>query len=262
MIIDFHTHIYPDRIADKAVLSIGSFYGTQMCQRGTLDDLIRTMDEAGVEKSVICSAAVDGEHVRKVNDFILAAAHAFPDRLIGYGTLHPNMKDAYAEAEYILSSGLRGVKFHPDMQHFSLCEDRTEPLYAACEGKLPLLIHTGDRRYHYSNPEQIPPILSRHPGLTLICAHLGGYSEWDRAEACLINTNVLVDCSSSFFCLSPGEALRLIRLYGADRVLFGSDYPMWNMKKELENLFSLGLTPDETENILHRNAEKLLGLLP
>ena len=262
MIIDFHTHIYPDRIADKAVLSIGSFYGIEMLRKGTLQDLIRTMDEAGVEKSVICSAAVDGGHVRKVNDFILSAVSAFPDRLYGYGTLHPDMEDPFAEVGYLVSSGLKGVKLHPDMQHFSLGEDRADPLYAACEGRLPMLIHTGDRRYGNSNPDLIPPILARHPGLTLICAHLGGFSEWEKAAECLADTNVYVDCSSSFFCLSDGRARELIRIYGADRVLFGSDYPMWNMKDELEILLRLGLAPEEIEKILYKNAEGLLGIRP
>lgn len=260
MIIDFHTHIYPDAIAGKAVDSIGSFYSLPMHMDGTLRGLIRAMDAAGVDKSVVCSAAVAADRVRAINRFIVSAVQACPDRLQGYGTLHPDMDDVDGEIRFILENGLKGIKLHPDMQRFSLSERRTQKLFDACEGVLPMLIHTGDKRFGYSNPSLIPPVLKTHPRLQLICAHLGGYSEWDAVARILADTNVFVDCSSSFYALSRERARELICLFGQDRVLFGSDYPMWNMKDELIILRSLALPSDMMEKILHRNAEKLLGI--
>lgn len=260
MIIDFHAHIYPDRVAEKAVRSIGDFYNIPMRQQGTAEDLIRVMDEAGAALSVVCSAAVDGAHVRKVNDFILSAVRSHPGRLLGFGTLHADMRDPEEEVEYMLKKGLRGVKLHPDMQRFALNDPQCDRLFSACEGRLPMLIHTGDKRFSYSNPTQIPPILEKHPKLTLICAHLGGYSEWDSAADCLKDAPVYVDCSSSFFALTRERAAELICLFGEERVLFGSDFPMWNMKEELQILLSLSLDESMLEKILHKNAERLLGL--
>jgi len=260
-IIDCHTHVYPDKIAARAVESIGQFYGISMCLDGTADTLIRVSRESGVEKCLVCSAAVDGLHVSHINDFLIRTVQEHPDRLLGFGTLHPDMQDVEKELQRILDAGLLGVKLHPDMQQFSLGDEKAEKLYAACEGKCPMLLHTGDKRYHYSNPTLIPPILRKFPKLKLICAHLGGYSEWEDAAKCLAGEeNVYVDCSSSFFGMTRERAKELIDLYGEDRVLFGSDYPMWHVGNEKEILLSLGLSDRALKKIFSENLIRLLGL--
>lgn len=260
LIIDCHTHIYPDKIAQKAADAIGNFYGIPMSMDGSLGTLLSAMDRSGVDKCLVCSAAVDAVHVRPVNDYIISAVKAHPDRLMGFGTLHPDLENPGQELDYMLKNGLLGVKLHPDMQKFALEESRTEKLYAVCEGVCPMLLHTGDKRYHYSNPTQIPPILKKYPRLVLECAHLGGYSEWDDAVRCLIDTNVYVDCSSSFFAMDDEKARELIMAYGEDRVLFGSDYPMWDMQKERARLEGLELPPEMMKKIYAGNILKMLNI--
>lgn len=260
MIIDCHTHIYPDKIALKAAKSIGEFYNVDMCLDGTVKTLLETADRAGVDRCIVCSAAVDAAHVRKVNEFIIETVRQNPGRLMGFGTLHPDLEDPEAELKFMLDGGLLGVKLHPDMQHFALEEKRTDRLYSVCEGVCPMLLHTGDKRYRNSNPSQVPPVLKRHPRLVLECAHLGGYSEWDEAAACLVDTNVYVDCSSSLFALSDERARELICLFGEDRVLFGSDYPMWDMQTEREHLERLGLSDTMMKKIYSENVLKMLGM--
>ena len=132
-------------------------------------------------------------------------------------------------------------------------------IYAVCQDTCPLLLHMGDCRYHYDNPRQVPPILRRFPRLRLICAHMGGYTQWDEARQYLQHENVLVDCSSSYFVLGDRGLLDAIRFFGADRVLFGSDFPMWDPPAELRAVMGLGLKEDELRKILHRNAETLLN---
>lgn len=260
-IIDCHTHVYPDKIAKRAADSIGAFYGIPMALDGTVDTLLAASEEAGVSRCLICSAAVDAQHVSHVNDFLIHTVQAHPDKLLGFGTLHPDMDDPAGELERILSMGLLGVKLHPDMQKFSLSDEKADRLFAVCEEACPMLLHTGDKRYHYSNPALIPPILRKHPHLKLICAHLGGYSEWEDAARCLSGeANVFVDCSSSFFGMSRERARELIDLYGEDRVLFGSDYPMWNAKEEKETLLSLGLSDRALQKIFSENLLKLLRI--
>ena len=259
-IIDCHTHVYPDKIAHRAVESIGEFYGISMHMDGTVKTLLEMSEKAGVEKNLIHSAAVDGLHVHHINDFLIRTVEENKEKLLGFGTLHPDMEDPEKELRRILDAGLKGIKLHPDMQKFSLGEKRAEKLFAICEGVCPMMFHTGDKRYQYSNPSLIPPILKKLPRLKVICAHFGGYSEWDSAAECLSDLpNAYVDTSSSFFALSKERARELIDLYGEDRVLFGSDYPMWNVQEEKETLLSLGLSEKALQKIFSENLLKLIG---
>ena len=254
---DCHTHIYPDKIAAKAVKSIGDFYGIEMDRDGTIDTLIESSRKAGISRCLALAVAVDAGHVKHINDFLIASVNAHRDFLDGFATLHPDMEDPGKEVERILKAGMKGIKLHPDMQRFSLSEQRTDKLFSACEGVCPMLYHTGDKRYHNSNPSLIPPILKKHPRLQLICAHFGGYSEWDEAAQCLADTNVYVDTSSSFFMLSRERVMELIALFGEDRILFGTDFPMWMPQPEIDFLLSLGLSETTLQKIFSGNYLKL-----
>ena len=258
-IMDCHTHIYPDKIAAKAVKSIGDFYDIPMDRDGTVDTLLRQAREVGISRCLALAVSVDARHVEHINDFLIAAVQAHPKELMGFATLHADMENPGREVERVLKAGMKGIKLHPDMQHFSLADEKTDRLFAACEGVCPMMFHTGDRRYHNSNPSLIPPILDRHPRLQLICAHFGGYSEWDEAVQCLRDTNVFVDTSSSFFSLTPERARELIGLYGEDRVLFGTDFPMWDAQPEIDFLMNLGLPDAALRKIFSENLMKLLG---
>lgn len=257
-IIDSHTHVYPDKIAQKAADSIGKFYDINMSLDGSVSTLLNVMEESGVSQSLICSAALTPDRVANINNFIHTTVQAHPDRFMGLMTLHPGMEDPRAEVERCLEMGLKGVKLHPDMQKFALDDDICNKMYAACQGVCPMLLHTGDKRYHYSNPDMVPRILDKFPDLTLICAHMGGYSEWDMAARCLKDTNVYVDCSSTFFAVEKERVLELFDLFGEDRILFGSDYPMWHVGKEIEMLLSLGLSDEALNKIFSGNILKIL----
>ena len=133
---------------------------------------------------------------------------------------------------------------------------------ALCEEfGLPLLLHTGDKRYDYSNPNRLIPVLDRFKRLTGIGAHLGGWSIWKEASAQLKGRdNLWFDCSSTFWWIGPEAAKEIIRDLGTDRVLFGTDYPMWEPKKEVDTFFSMGLTEQENRQILSENAKRVFGL--
>ena len=258
-IIDCHTHIYPDKIAGKVVKIIGDFYDLTMDGDGTVDHLLRQARVAGISRSLALAVAVDAPHVQRVNDFLIAAVRAHPDELWGFATLHPDMEDPGAEVERVLKAGMKGVKLHPDMQHFSLSEARADKLFAACAGVCPMMFHTGDSRYRNSNPTLVPPILKKHPHLTLICAHFGGYGEWDDALRCLLDTGVYVDTSSTSFRNPPERMRQLIDAFGEDRVLFGTDFPMWPAQPEIDLLLSLGLSDTALRKIFSDNILKILS---
>lgn len=261
MIIDIHAHIFPDKIALKATDSIEKFYEiVPMSGDGTVDTLLRLGDEAGVDKFVVHSVATTPAQVESINNFIINTVQAHPDRMIGFASIHPDYENIPAEVERIIAAGLKGIKIHPDFQKFLLDEDKAMPLYEAIEGRLPILVHTGDYRYEYSKPERMARVMDLFPKLDVIGAHFGGWSEWDDAARILADRGIYVDCSSSLYALTPERAGELIKIYGADHVFFGSDYPMWTPGDELKKFNKIALTDEERELILHKNLERLLKL--
>ena len=263
MIIDVHAHIYPDKIAAKAVRSIGEFYQwPNMEMDGTVDGLLAASKEAGIDLSIVHSAAVSPARVKSVNDFIASTVEAHADRLLGFGSMHPDYEDIGKELDRMMAMGLRGVKLHPDTQQFMMDSPASiKMLEAMEERRLPVLIHTGDTRYPFSNPERVARALDHVPNLVAICAHLGGWSMWSNGWKILAGReDVYVDCSSSLYAITPEEAVKVIHRYGAKRVFFGTDHPMWNPVGEVKRFNALPLTEEERELILHKNIEQLLKI--
>lgn len=260
-IIDAHCHIYPDKIAEKAAAATGRFYGIEMSLDGKVSTLQREGAAASIDHFIVQSVATTPAQVASINRFIAASVAESGGKMTGLGTLHPDSDDIQGDVEELLELGLKGVKLHPDIQGFKLDDYRCLKIYELCEGRLPLLLHTGDHRYDFSNPNRLKPILDTYTGLTVIGAHFGGWSMWEQAAEELHQyPNLYVDSSSSLYAISPEIGQKLVRCYGADRVLFGTDYPMWSPKEELERFFAMGLTEEENEKILWRNAARLFSI--
>lgn len=262
-IIDAHCHIYPDKIAEKAAAATCDFYGGL---GSTLDGRVSTLASeaqmAGIEHCIVQSVATTPKQVSSINKFIAATVADNLSGMTGLGTLHPDSEDLASDVEEIISLGLRGVKLHPDIQKFKIDDYRCLKIYELCEKKsLPILMHTGDCRYDYSNPNRLMPILDIYDKLIIIGAHFGGWSVWKEASKKLHNyKNLYVDSSSALYALKPSVAVEIVHLYGEDRVLFGTDYPMWSPKEELERFLALGLSDKQNEKILFHNASSLFGI--
>ena len=257
-IIDSHCHIYPDKIAQKASDATGHFYDLPASLDGKISTLLEHGERAGIEHFVVQSVATTPHQVSSINNFIAQAVAESDGRFTGLGTLHPDSEDMAADFNEIISLGLKGVKLHPDIQRVQLDDPRMHKMYELCEGRLPMLIHTGDNRYDNSNPNRLMPILDKYPNLTVIGAHFGGWSIWEEATQKLYGyKNFLVDCSSSLYAISPEKAKELIFAYGVDRVLFGTDYPLWTPEQEIERFMQIDLTDEQREDILYNNAAKL-----
>lgn len=259
MVIDVHAHIFPEKIARKATDNIGHFYGCSMAADGTVENLLRWGDQYGVDRFVVHSVATKAEQVDSINSFIAEQVRLHPDRLIGFAALHPDSDRISQQVEEAIQMGLTGVKLHPDFQQFHIDDEKAFPIYEAIEGRMPLLVHTGDSRTEYSKPWRLAKMVDRFPKLDVIAAHFGGYSEWENGALSLALKNVYVDTSSSQFILTPHQVRELIDIFGADHVLFGTDYPMWNPQDELEKLQLVPMTGEERELILHGNMERLLA---
>lgn len=254
--IDAHCHIYPEKISKAAVSATERFYEMEAAHLGTYEDVLANGVPAGVDKFIVQSLATTPHQVKRINEFISESVANSGGRLIGLGTMHPNSEDIGADLEHLLELGLHGVKLHADIQNFCVDDERCLAIYELCERRgVPILMHTGDNRYDRSNPNRLYPVLKKFPRLTVVGAHFGGWSIWNEACAAYRGLeNFFVDTSSSFYSLTKDEARTLIREYGADRVMFGTDYPLWRADKEIEFLLSLGLSEDEYSKIFSKSA--------
>lgn len=261
-VINSHCHIYPEKIASKAVEGIKNFYDLNMSLNGRTDDLIKDGSKVGVVHYLVHSVATTPKQVKSINEFISYEVKSHNGLFTGFGTLHPDSDDIEGDFNYLCDLGLKGVKLHPDFQLFALNEKKAFDLgEVIAAGDVPLLIHCGDFRYNYSNPEQLIPFLDNFPDLTVIGAHFAGWSMWEDATRQLSGReNLYVDLSSSLYALSTETANELIHAYGTDKVLWGTDYPMWDSVSEMEYFNRIDLTDEERSMILYENAAKLLKL--
>ena len=258
-VIDAHCHIYPEKIVTRAVAGTDTFYGTVASCVGTVADLLAQDEEAGIDRSIVQSVATTPKQVASINRFIAESVAESGGRLIGLGTLHQDSENQAADVKHIVELGLHGVKLHPDIQDFKVDDSRAERIYELCaEYDLPLLLHTGDKRYDNSNPDRLLPMIRKYREVTFIGAHFGGWSIWEDAWKELAGEpNLWVDCSSTFYWIPVETANEVLRHYGVDRVLFGTDFPMWKPKTELDTFMKLDLTDDERRVILSENAKKV-----
>jgi predicted TIM-barrel fold metal-dependent hydrolase len=260
IIIDAHAHIFPDKIAEKASKGIADFYNMPVVYDGRLDTLLEAGKKEGVSHFVVQSVATIPAQVSSINQFIAEQINQNPGTLTGLGTLHPHSSDIDSDFNEILRLGLKGIKLHPDFQKFNIDDPAALAIYKRAENILPILIHSGDFRYEYSHPYRLKKMMKMFPKLTMIAAHFGGWSEWEEAAECLAGTNVYVDTSSSLYEISPEKAFEMIQLFGADHVLFGTDFPMWNYAEEIKRFNQIDMDESTRSKILCENAIKVFGL--
>ena len=231
-IIDFHTHIYPDAIADKAAQSIRDFYKIDDQKlEGTVSLLLERGREAGICRYIVLPVGLKPDHVASINNFVFHQTQEHPE-LTGFGTVHAAMTDLTEECQRILDMGLRGVKMHPDFQLFPIDDPKLFPAYEILQGRAPVVLHMGDPRYDYSHPKRLRRVLELFPDLEVIAAHFGGYSMHETAYQELKDKNCYFDISSSLMFMEDGVAEYYIRTYGAERFVFGSDFPLWDPKSK------------------------------
>ena len=258
-LIDIHAHVYPDAIAMKAAQSIRNYYHIGEELDGTPRMLLERGALAGVSNYLVLPVAVKPEHVQSINNFILKQTREH-ECFIGFGTVHAAMENITDEVERIQSMGLRGIKIHPDCQHFDINDPRMFPVYEAIQGKLPMMMHMGDENYTYSHPSRLRHVLELFPKLQVCAAHFGGYSMYHTARELLWDTDCIFDISSALMFMERGEAERYINSYGAERMAYGTDYPLWDPVTEVQRFQQLKLTDRQFEQIAHKTAERIFDL--
>lgn len=262
-IADSHAHIFPLPLAQKATESISHFYEIPMTNIASSDVLLQEEKEAGISVTLVCNSAVTASQVPSINRFI-ASQCAEHSEFVGLGSVFPGMDGWEEELDTICAFGLRGIKIHSDFQKVDIDDPTALDLYKACAEKgLVVLFHMGDNRYDYSHPRRLLHLKQLIPDLTAIAAHFGGYQAWDAVLDSPLPDGIYFDTSSSLMFLAPERARAIMNKFGTHRFLFGTDFPMWTPKMELERFLNcpLGLTQAEKEDILYHNFEKLFQLI-
>lgn len=261
MIIDFHAHIYPKKIAEKASSAIGDFYSANICYTGLSEELIESGKKIGVEKYIVHSTATKAPQVESINNFIIGEVDLHKE-FIGFGTVHPEYEHFEDELKRIKNAGLKGVKLHPDFQKFQIDTTEMDSIYEVLASlKMPVLVHAGDCRYDFSGPKRIANVLKKHPSLILIAAHFGGYTEWEQSCEFLVGKKVYFDTSSTLWKLPIAKANEMLKAHGVENFLFGSDFPMWDHEDEMSRFNKLDLSSSDREMVLYKNAMNLLSQL-
>lgn len=267
MIIDFHTHNFPDKIAARTISLLES-HGTKANTNGTLQGLKDSMKEAGIDISVVLPVMTAPKQFDTVNSY--AADTTNKEGIISFGGIHPDCEDPEEKLEYIKSLGLKGVKIHPDYQGTLINDERYIRIIKRCvELDLYVVTHTGlDPAFPelvHARPELIVDMLSKvyekneikKPNIVL--AHLGSLDESDKVLEMICGKNVYIDTAAMLDRIPEEKIVEIIRRHGSDKVLFASDSPWAAQNKYVELLKALPLTEEEKKNILYRNAKNMLN---
>jgi uncharacterized protein len=261
VILDSHCHVWPDHIAPQVLAGRPS--GLNPVYDGTMAGLRATMDQAGVDRGMCLGVATVAKNVHRTNEFIGTVDRT---SFVPFGTIHPELsvKDNLAS---LLDNGIVGVKFHPLFQELSLADPRViEISHALAEAGLVVITHAGaggdPAAAERGHPRHLRALAEAVPELTLIACHFGGYHVLDEAEELIVGSSIVLETSwpPTMAALDAGRVRDLIRRHGADKIVFGSDWPMADPGAEIAAIRRLGLNPDEENAILGGNLARILGI--
>lgn len=263
MLIDIHTHCFPEKIASKAVEKLSNASGGLLPHTdGTISGLKESMKKGGVDISVVQNIATNARQQQSVNDF--AASLNNQQDIFAFGSVFPHSEDIISELERIKELGLKGVKFHPDYQGFEVDDIKMKPVYKKIsELGLITLFHAG-MDYGFAPPYGATPekMAKASEWFTspVIAAHWGGVGCGQEVLDKLCGSNIYFDTSFGYGTMPKYYAEKIIEKHGADKILFGTDTPWHTAEMEMRLLNSLELSSEDMEKITHINAEKLLGI--
>lgn len=279
MVIDFHTHTFPDHIAARAIASMQSMSHTEAFCDGTVSGLTRSMAQAGIDRSVVLPVATNPLKLQSMNNASLAQNGR--DGLIYFGAVHPLAENWKEELDRLAREGIRGIKIHPFYQETDIDDIRyLRILNRAGELGLITVMHAGSEIAYPGqvrcSPAMVANALRQVGDVPMVLAHMGGWKNWDAVAEHLADTKVYLDTAislgqiypiaghsyteSDLPLLSEADFCKLVRLFGSHRILFGTDSPWSDQTKTLEAIRALPLSQDELDNILSKNACALLHM--
>ncbi len=264
MLIDFHTHAFPNKLVPKAVEGLMKNANIVPYAYGSVDELIEKMDLWGVDRSVVLNIATNPKQQNNVNIFSQYINNAHGDRLISFGSVNPYSENAANDVYELKNKGIKGIKLHPDYVGLPLDDKKCMTVLSAAEEvKLIVVIHAGydfiSPNYIHATPDRILNVMKQLPNLKLVAAHMGSNKMWRDVLKKLCGKNVYFDTSLCAYEIEKKLAELIIKNHDSDKILFGSDMP-W-CSPSLTKLFieELDVSADIKEKIYYKNALKLLG---
>lgn len=264
MIIDFHTHAFPEKIASKTIEKLAEIAGGLTPNHGGSEKSLRQrVSELGADKAVMLSIATNPKQEFNVNSFAISLIN--DDVIIPFGSVHPESENIDFELKRLSDAGIKGIKLHPDYQNFYVDEERMFHIYEkiASYGFITVFhagVDIGFPSPVHGTPERLRRALPYFNGAPVVAAHWGGFEMWDEVLEQLADTDVLIDTSFSAGRIKKENAEKIFTAFGADRILFGSDMPWGNTADEADFVKSICNNEEEKIKILEKNAEKLLRL--
>lgn len=260
MIIDCHTHAFPDSLAQRAMPQLEKEGHVKASLDGRISSLLRSMDEAAIDQSIVLSIATRPEHYHSILKWSKLIAS---DRLVPFPSIHPDDPQAAEKVDLIVAEGFKGIKMHPYYQNYYLDEERVFGIYERIEASgLVLLCHTGFdiayERVRRADPQRIVNVIERFPRLKFVTTHFGAWDDWDLVHALLLGKPVYMDVSYSMPLLPPAIAQEMLKKHPADKLLFGSDSPWAAQGEAVEAIRRMSIDPELKRGILGENARKLL----
>ncbi len=266
MIIDFHTHNFPDSLAPKAMASlvVNCAANPDIIPHtdGTAAGAERLLSASGIDKAVVCNIATNPRQENKVNSYAISLLES--DFFIPLGSLHPDSENKREELSRLREAGIKGIKLHPDYVGIELCDERYDEIFTLlCEFSMFCVVHAGydpisPEKIH-ATPEMFRAVIDKYPDLKLVAAHMGGFAKAEGVIKHLVGTNIYLDTSLSSLRAGEKELLyRILSEHKEDRLLFGTDTPWTEPQREIEFIKNAPISDEKKEKIFYKNALSLL----
>lgn len=281
MIIDFHTHTFPDFLAPKVIPKLEKGANIKAFVDGTLSDLQRSMAEAKVDVSVVLPVATTPSQVITCNNSSRTLNEEYGASIISFGAMHPDYEDYKVELKRIQAMGMKGIKLHPDYQTTVFDDIKYKRIIdTASELGLITVVHAGldiglPDPIH-AVPRGIKNVIREVQPEKLVLAHMGGFCLWEEVMELLVGENVYLDTAFSlgkihylpdypnekriYSMMSDELFMEMVHAFGEDRILFATDSPWGGQEETLEEFYKMPLTKFQQEKILGKNAMKLMAL--
>ncbi len=265
MVIDFHTHVFPDKIAARTIENLEKKGNIKAATDGTLQGLLASMERCGVNLSVILPVVTKPSQFESILSFAKSVNEQYPGRLLSFGGIHPDCEDYKKELNTIKELGFQGIKIHPDYQGVMIDDIRFMRIIEyASELGLIIITHAGvdiglPEPVHCP-PERMRKVLDAIHPEKIVLAHYGGWQQWEKVQEYLAGENVWLDTAFIYDYISKERFLQILEKHGSDKLLFATDSPWSDMARGIRWIKELSLPQNVENDILFGNAKRLLGL--
>jgi len=280
MIIDFHTHTFPEKIAEKALKGLSDSSRAIPYTDGTVLGRLESMKNADIDICINLPVATKAHQVEGINSIAIEKKYEKTSCIIEFGSMHPEYENIKSELKRITDAGVKGIKIHPAFYQIDICDKRIKNIiYESQSLGLIVLTHAGwDIGFPEANYIPVKSLLEIDKEINpkkMVLAHMGGWNDWENVEKYLAGSDYYFDTSFSIgkvnkrpdlpdpmrtYNMSDDDFVRLCKKHGTEKILFGTDSPWSEQKEYIEKIRNLNFTEDETKRILHINAEKLLNM--